>query len=158
MSLTAVCGNKHIPVTSTPVMDKEGLDVNIIGGTITTMPAPPSATSSVPTFIYDNSAAEVSATAAASRVYSGDFTNRSAAVVYIQFHNKATAPATNDVPLLSYEVPANGGTMILDSAFFFYGFEYFSAGIGLGISSTPKVYTAAPGFASVDVNFKYSTP
>lgn len=42
-------------------------------------------------------------------------TNANAAVRYVQLHNKATAPAANDVPILSLPIPVTTGTVYLSN-------------------------------------------
>lgn len=63
---------------------------------------------------------------------------------FVQLHNKATALAPGDVPLMIIPVPA-------DRAAFSLAMELvFSAGLSIGISSTELTYTSAGSFLSYE--------
>lgn len=68
--------------------------------------------------------------------------NANAADRYLQVHNKASAPASSDVPVLSYKIPA-GGMLVLDRGIFGEHGKYLSTGIAIGISTVRATFTAA---------------
>lgn len=83
----------------------------------------------------------------AGNIYSIVATNINAAVRYIQIHNKASAPAGADVPILSLPIPAGTSTAPSERK---YGSEifganglYLSTGVSVGISTTEATFTAA---------------
>lgn len=71
--------------------------------------------------------------------------NSNAAIRYFQLHNKATAPAAADVPLLSFPIGAgttnNPSAMELGTDFFNDAGISFSTGIGWAISTTYATFT-----------------
>lgn len=79
----------------------------------------------------------------AGNVHSAYISNDSATVRYFQIHNKATAPAAADVPLMSIKIPAgsanNPGTLFLDETFFLG--KYCTLGIGWAVSTTFATFT-----------------
>lgn len=83
--------------------------------------------------------------ATAGNVFSILITSINASVRYFQLHNKATAPAAADVPLVSIPIPAGAAAqpteLILDSAFFTVNGEAFSTGIGWAVSTTFATFT-----------------
>jgi hypothetical protein len=74
-------------------------------------------------------------------------TNANIAVRWLQFHNKASAPASTNVPIMSFPMPAgtalNPVVLILGSDFLGLNGTYFSTGVAIGISTTQGTYTAA---------------
>lgn len=85
--------------------------------------------------------------ASAGNVFSIYITNDNAAVRYFQLHDKATAPAGTNVPLISVKVPAgtanNPGVLILDNSFFTSAGLFFTTGVGWAISTTFATFTDA---------------
>lgn len=75
-------------------------------------------------------------------VYSIYCENLNGAVRYIGIYNKTTAAATNDVPIVSYRVPAGGATMVGTDMLSIMGLTC-STGITFGISTDPTKYAAA---------------
>lgn len=73
--------------------------------------------------------------------------NINAAVRYLQVHNKASAPAATNVPVLSLPIPAGSatvpGSIKLGREMFGEGGKYLSTGVAIGISTTEATYTAA---------------
>lgn len=71
--------------------------------------------------------------------------NANAALRYFQLHNKATAPAGADVPLISVPIGAGTATnpqeMVLGTDFFNDAGVSFSTGIGWAISTTYATFT-----------------
>lgn len=84
--------------------------------------------------------------------------NVNAAVRYLQVHNKATAPAGTDVPVLSFPIPAGSATVpasvLLDSDFFEGGY-YLSTGLGWAISTTVATFTDSATASEHVVNGMY---
>ncbi len=74
-------------------------------------------------------------------------TNKNAAVRYLQVHNKASAPAGADVPVLSLPIGAgtanNPGILTLGRDVLGQGGKYLSTGIAMGISTAEATFTAA---------------
>lgn len=75
-------------------------------------------------------------------------TSSSMSVVYVQLHNKATAPAGGDVPLYSFPLaPAAAGqapsVLSLGTEFFANAGGHFTTGIGWCISTTLATFTDA---------------
>lgn len=92
-------------------------------------------------------AAAISVKGSAGYVMSVYVTNKNAAVRFLQLHNKASAPASAEVPVLSLPIPAgtanNPGVLHLTDSFFGVGGRPFTTGIGIGISTAEASYTAA---------------
>jgi len=73
-------------------------------------------------------------------VFAARVTNANAALRYFQFHNKATAPAGADVPVLSFPIPVSGGIMAV-GAEFLGGSAEFTVGVAWAISTTAATFT-----------------
>lgn len=90
---------------------------------------------------------DLSAKATAGNLMSIYASNENAAVRYLQLHNKASAPTSSDVPVVSLPIAAgtanNPGTIKLGRDIFGEGGKYFSTGISIGISTTKATFTAA---------------
>lgn len=80
-------------------------------------------------------------------VFSAFISNANAAVRFFQLHNKASAPAAADVPLMSFPIPAgsaNAPTCIAFGTDFFTDRGMaFGTGIGWAISTTYGTFTDA---------------
>lgn len=74
-------------------------------------------------------------------------TNENAAVRFLQIHNKASAPAAAEVPLLSFPIPAGTAAapavLIIGVGTWGQGGQFLSTGVAVGISTTEGTYTAA---------------
>lgn len=70
-------------------------------------------------------------------------TNANAATRFIQIFNKATGPILNDVPVLSYPVYPNYGTLMIDANLWGYNGLGFATGISWGYSSSWLTFTPA---------------
>lgn len=70
------------------------------------------------------------------------------APLYLQIFDKASAPATNDVPIKSLLITTSGPFPLV-SIFQSLGPVYFALGLAVGISSTRDAYTAATATYSV---------
>lgn len=68
-------------------------------------------------------------------------TNENVAVRYLQLHNKATAPAGTNVPVLSWKIPAGSATAPGYIEFEWVYGEAFATGIGVAISTTQATFT-----------------
>jgi hypothetical protein len=68
--------------------------------------------------------------------------NNEATVYYFQVHNKTTAPAATDVPVLSLQMPA-GSMLAVGAGVFSGGGLAFALGIGWAWSSTAGTFTDA---------------
>ena len=81
--------------------------------------------------------------------------NANAATRYIQLHNTATTPGGAAVPLLTFSVPPNGGSLLIDTAFFSLSGVNFSTGIAFAFSTTQGTYTAgSAGDCFITVTYK----
>ena len=100
---------------------------------------------------------DLSVKAASGNICSVVVTNINAAIRYLQIHNKATAPANPDVPILSIPISAGSATLattlILGEDFFGKGGMALATGIAIGISTTNATFTAA---TTTDHNFSVS--
>lgn len=96
--------------------------------------------------VNHGSATAISVKTTPGNLYFMRASNANAALRYLQLHNKASAPAAGEVPILSFVIPAGTaavpGVTELGSAFLGPSI-YFSTGIALGISTTAGTYTAA---------------
>ena len=87
------------------------------------------------------------------RVLFGWFiSNQNAAVLYVKFYNKATAPTVGtDTPVLTLAIPAVSAANVE-----FLGGIAFSLGIGVGATTgVVDADTGAPGASEVVVNALY---
>lgn len=84
---------------------------------------------------------DVSVKASAGNVFSFYVHNLNAAARYFQLHNKATAPAGADVPLLTFLIPPQSAISFGEEFFGQTGVQ-FSTGIAYGFSTTEGTYTA----------------
>ena len=91
---------------------------------------------------YSSGTLAVSASVKASsgKVVTAVVTNSTATGVYFQIHDKASAPASTEVPLVSVYVPGNTTFQFQKD----YSI-YCATGIAFGTSSTAATYTAAAG-------------
>jgi hypothetical protein len=100
---------------------------------------------------------DLSVKASAGHICSVVATNINAAIRYLQIHNKATAPANPDVPILSIPISAGSATLattlILGDDFFGRGGMALATGIAIGISTTNATFTAA---TTTDHNYSVS--
>lgn len=104
---------------------------------------------------------DVSVKATPGNVFSVQCTNLNAAKRYLQLHNKASAPAGGDTPLLVFPLAPGGAAAVSDSMtligtdfFGTYG-VFFSVGIAYGFSTTMATYTAgAAGDQFAAITFK----
>lgn len=83
--------------------------------------------------------AGISVTAKPGRLYQLSVVNAGATAYYLQVFDKATAPVASDVPIWERRLPASGDV--------FQSFElaglYVSLGLGIAISTTPRLLTLA---------------
>lgn len=90
---------------------------------------------------------DLSVKASAGNLFSITCSNINAAVRYLQIHNKASAPANPNVPIISLPIPAGSATspgyLSLTREDFGQGGIYLSTGIAIGISTTEATFTAA---------------
>lgn len=79
--------------------------------------------------------------------------NTTGSVRYLLLHNTATVPVNNNVPVVSFLVPANS-QIIIGSDFFTTSGIFFSSGIAFAISSTMDILTLATSTDhSTQINF-----
>lgn len=83
--------------------------------------------------------------AGSTNIHSITATNTNAAIRYLQLHNKATAPAGGDVPVLSFPIPAGTATdpgvvTFTEDDFGREGLN-FALGLGWAISTTLATFT-----------------
>lgn len=93
-----------------------------------------------------SSSVAISVKATPGNLFSVSATNINAAIRYLQVFNKASAPATNDVPVFEWPIPIGSTTIQTTTQgrdFFGQGGYYFTAGIAVGISTSGTNYQAA---------------
>lgn len=99
----------------------------------------------------------ISVKATAGNLLSVIVTNYNAALRYLQIHNKASAPANPNVPVISIPIPAGTATapgkLELSTAFFGDGGYFLSTGVAVGVSTTGGTYTAATAADHVIAGF-----
>lgn len=83
--------------------------------------------------------AGLSVTAKPGCLYQFNAINTGSTAYYLQFHDKATAPVANDVPIWEMRLAASGD---LPTSFQLSGL-YFANGIAFAISTTPRLLTLA---------------
>lgn len=140
--LNAVCGNKHIPVTSETIGAKEALDVNVAGGSISIGAAPSPTAANAYTWSYKSSALEKSgvarnAPALLSQAFGYINSTETTGTYYFQIYDSATVPA--DGATAVFEVAfdhTNGITTSPINLDVIQGKYYFANGISWAISST----------------------
>lgn len=102
-------------------------------------------------------ATKLNAKATGGTALSATASNSNAAVRYFQVHNKASAPAGTEVPIISIPIPAGTaaapGQLILPKSFFQNYF--FSTGVGWAISTTSATFTDSATASEHIVNFQY---
>lgn len=90
---------------------------------------------------------DISVKASAGYLKSIQVSNINAAIRYLQIHNKATAPASTEVPVLSFPIPAGTATVPATISFgredWGDGGYYCSIGVAIGISTAAGTFTAA---------------
>lgn len=93
--------------------------------------------------------------AAAGNIVRVIFTNTNAAVRYGQIHNKATAPAGTDVPIISLPIPGGSvnspGILSVDLP----ESQAFATGIGWAISTTVATFTDSATASDHSVHLWY---
>ena len=95
------------------------------------------------------------AKASAGNVFAARVTNANAALRYFQIHNKATAPAGTDVPVLSLPIPVSGGIMTIGSEFLSGDERACSLGVSWAISTTHATFTDSATANEHTVTLKY---
>jgi hypothetical protein len=89
----------------------------------------------------------ISAKATPGNVKSITCSNTNAAVRFMQVHNKASAPASTEVPIFSFSIPAGTATAPgireIGAEFLGDGGYFLSTGVAFGISTAAATYTAA---------------
>lgn len=139
--LNAVCGDKHIPVTSETIGAKEALDVNVAGGSISTGAAPTPTAANAYTWRYKSSALERkgiarAVTALFNQAWGYIDSSEATGTYYFQIYNSTTVPADGTAAVIEIPVPHTTGTI---TQFFMnaeQGRVYFSTGVSWSFSST----------------------
>ncbi|MGE0126680.1 MAG: hypothetical protein AB7U82_01150 [Blastocatellales bacterium] len=97
--------------------------------------------------------------AAAGNVFGFYVTNDNAAVRYFQIHNKASAPAATEVPVLSFKIPAgtanNPGELKIGRDILGEAGHYLSTGVSWAISTTYGTFTDSATASEHIVALKY---
>lgn len=83
------------------------------------------------------------------------FTNVNAAVRYAQLHDKATAPAGTNVPLISIPIPAGTATAPGVVEYVFNPSVRFGTGIGWAVSTTQGTFTDSATASEHNVLIEY---
>lgn len=69
--------------------------------------------------------------------------NANAALRYLQVFNQTTAPTTGNVPIHSFPIPINGGSICIGTDFFGVNGGFATQGVAVGVSTTNATFTAA---------------
>jgi hypothetical protein len=77
------------------------------------------------------------------RVFSAYGYNHNGTIRYLQLFNKATGPASNDVPLIEFTLPATDSEKAVGDDLFTVEGVAFTVGIAFGVSTARGSYTAA---------------
>lgn len=97
-------------------------------------------------------------TSVAANVFAVYAINRNAAVRYFQIHNKSSAPAAGETPVISLPIPAgttnNPGILQLDSSWFSSS-ERVETGLGWAISTTQSTFTDSATASDHSVHIRY---
>ena len=125
---------------------------------LSTVPPTPSAASGVAASQYHPVTQVTTAVvkASAGNVFKVRATNENAAARYFQLHNKATAPAGTDVPVLSWKIPAGTATVPGYIEFEFAYGKAFATGIGVAISTTQATFTDSATAAEHEIAVGYA--
>ncbi len=99
------------------------------------------------TFAVFGTNVALSAKATAGNLFSIYATNINGAIRYLQVHNKASAPASTNVPVISLPIPAGTatvpGSLKIGRDILGEGGHYLDTGVSIGISTTEATFTAA---------------
>ena len=122
------------------------------------VPPTPSAAAGVASSHYHpiTQVTKASVKASAGNVYKFRVTNENVGTRYIQFHNKATAPAGTDVPVLSWKIPTGSATVPGWLEFEFKFGKQFTTGIGVAISTTQATFTDSATAAEHEIGVEYA--
>lgn len=136
---TSVAGAGNVAEQLAPVAEDN------TNGIYQVLPKPLAVSTYAPTlFTNFGTDPDTSVKASAGNVFSLCVHNLNVAARYAQLHNKASAPAAAEVPLLTFLVPASS-MLLLGRDFFGDWGVHFSTGIAFGFSTTEGTYTAGAG-------------
>ena len=94
--------------------------------------------------------------ASAGNLYWFRATNKNAAVRWLQFHNKASAPAAAETALINVEIPAGTATQPASVEILIpFNGDRFSTGIGWAISTTVTTFTDSATASEHTVHARY---
>ena len=88
------------------------------------------------------------------QAFSFTVTNRNAGVRYFGLHNKATAPAAGEAPLIVFMIPA-ASTLTIGSQFFTDAGINFTLGLGWAIGTTVATFTDSATASEHEVQVQY---
>jgi len=90
------------------------------------------------------------------QAFSFTATNRNSGIRYFQLHNKATAPAASDVPLLVFMLPGGSTTTVtIGNQFFTDAGVNFPLGLGWAVSTTVGTFTDSATANEHEVQVQY---
>lgn len=115
-----------------------------------------SATGSPSVSVSFGTATKANAKASSGNVVAIHATNQNTSARWLQVHNKASAPAGADVPVMSFQIPAGNavspGQLVLDYTFFGPNGKNLATGVGWALSTTRDTFTDSAAAADHDVN------
>lgn len=118
-----------------------------------------SASYSPTSFVNFGTATKANVKASAGSLFAIMASSINAAIRYLLIHNKASAPAAAEVPVLAFPIPAGTSTapssVIIDSDFLGASGYYLSTGIGWAISTTSATFTDSATASDHVINGMY---
>lgn len=142
-SVGGASGGSAVPVQEQYAPNYED-DANGVAATLN-KPVVTTSYSGTPGWAADD--ADVSVKASAGQLLTVIATNENAAARYLQIHNKASAPASTEVPIMSVLIPggtaAAPGRVVLGANELGRNGIHCSTGVALGISTAIGTFTAA---------------
>jgi hypothetical protein len=109
---------------------------------------------STPVRVYRTGGIETNDVPLYGRVLEIAVNNMTSNVIYLQIFNKASALATNDIPIKIYPINANSSLVMGAEVFGDYGL-YYGATIRAGLSSTFTAYTAISSLTGTSLIIDY---
>jgi hypothetical protein len=145
--------NGNVKTALAGLLAGEDLTLNVLG----VMPKPVAGAAYSPSGAgaFQASSVAVSVKSTPGNIKSVYAVNTNAAARWLLVFNKASAPASNDVPIFSFYIPATTGVVEIGSEFFGEGGFYMSAGIAIGIS-TDGTKQAAATATDHTLNYTYA--
>lgn len=141
----------NLKVTLATLIGGEDLTNNVMGVAIKPVASATYSPTAGATF---GTSVAIAAKTSAGSIKSFYVLNTNAAARYLQIHNKASAPASTEVPVFSFYIPPTTGVVEIGTEFFGENGLFLSTGIAIGVSTTQGTFTAATAADHV-VNYTF---